>query len=240
MAETVGNAIQAAIGFLSEAFGAFFSFLAGQFLDRFKTALQSALEFFSAIVVHYPDVIGYNGKVCSAPILQGIVEFIVGVFTGDWERAWQGVQNIFKGIFDALVGIAKAPINGIIDLLNFAIDAVNVFIRGINTALGLLSTFGVNVKIPELSHIAYLWKGGILESGSAVVGERGPELLSLMNGKARVTPLTDSGGGSSTATPAAAGNVYQTLNISAVAMTPSEVARQSRNALRQVVAKART
>ena len=24
-------------------------------------------------------------------ILGGIVDFVVGVFTGDWERAWQGV-----------------------------------------------------------------------------------------------------------------------------------------------------
>ena len=104
----------------------------------------------------------------------------------------------------------------------------------------LLSAFGVNVKIPELSHIAYLAKGGILEAGSAIVGEKGPELLSLMNGKARVTPLTDSSGGHSAAeTSASAMNYNQTLNFYTQKMTPSEVARQSRNAARQMVAKTR-
>ena len=55
----------------------------------------------------------------------GLVDFIVGVFTGNWQKAWQGVQNIFKGIFDGLANIAKKPINSII-------DAINTMIKGLN------------------------------------------------------------------------------------------------------------
>ena len=33
-------------------------------------------------------------------VVQGIIDFITGVFTGDWERAWQGVKDIFGGILD--------------------------------------------------------------------------------------------------------------------------------------------
>lgn len=232
--ETVGGVIQTVVGVLSDVFSVFVTFLSGAFLTGFRGALQNALEFFSAIKDSIVQII--SGILT---YFQGIIEFIVGAFTGDWEKAWQGVQNIFKGIFEALIGIAKAPINGIIGLLNTAIDAVNAFIGGINSALGMLSSFGVNIKIPLLSHIAYLAKGGILEAGSAIVGERGPELLSLMNGKARVTPLTDNGGGSGAAAPAAVGGFNQTINISAVAMSPSEVARQTRNATRRMIAGAR-
>lgn len=32
-------------------------------------------------------------------ILRGVIDFIVGVFTGDWEMAWQGVLEILHGIF---------------------------------------------------------------------------------------------------------------------------------------------
>lgn len=35
-------------------------------------------------------------------VVQGIIDFITGVFTGDWERAWQGVKDIFGGILDAI------------------------------------------------------------------------------------------------------------------------------------------
>jgi len=50
-------------------------------------------------------------------------------------------------------------------------------------------TFGFN--IPSISKIPYLAKGGILSSGSAVVGEAGPELLTMIGNKAMVQPLTN-------------------------------------------------
>lgn len=45
--------------------------------------------------------------------LKGIVQFIVGVFTGDWEKAWTGIKNFFGGIWDSLVTIVTAPIEDI-------------------------------------------------------------------------------------------------------------------------------
>ncbi|MCF0240968.1 MAG: hypothetical protein HUJ62_11225, partial [Streptococcus gallolyticus] len=53
--------------------------------------------------------------------LGGVIDFIVGVFTFNWEKAWQGVVNIFGGVFDGLVGIVKWPLNRIIDMVNAAI-----------------------------------------------------------------------------------------------------------------------
>ena len=94
--------------------------------------------------------------------------------------------------------------------------------------------------IPYIPEIPLLAKGGILEAGSAIVGEAGPELLSLVNGKARVTPLNAAGSsdGGGTAGGGAAG-YQQTLNFYTAAMTPAEVARQTRNATRKMLAGAR-
>ena len=130
-------------------------------------------------------------------LFNGIIDFIRGIFTGDWERAWNGVQQIFSGIFGGLVAIAKVPINGVIGLLNMAIGAVNSMINGFNN-IGFdmpewLGGGSWHPNIPTISKIAYLAKGGILASGTAVVGEAGPEILTVTGGKAVVQPLTGSG-----------------------------------------------
>lgn len=49
------------------------------------------------------------GKIIGAviDIIKGIVQFITGVFTGDWNRAWEGIKGIFQGVWDGVVAIAK-------------------------------------------------------------------------------------------------------------------------------------
>ena len=107
--------------------------------------------------------------------LGGVIDFIVGVFTGDWERAWEGIKNIFKGVFEALVGIAKVPINGVIALINGMIRGI---ISGVNTAIGVLnhlkikvpnwvpkiggSTWGFTIPTMTAPQIPYLAKGTVV------------------------------------------------------------------------------
>ena len=86
---------------------------------------------FGTIIGTIADVAGGLFK-----YLGGIIDFIVGVFTGDWKRAWEGVKSIFKGIFEALVGIVKSPINLIIDF-------INAFIAGLNKVQFDLPDWGV-------------------------------------------------------------------------------------------------
>ena len=59
------------------------------------------------------------------PMFQGIIDFIGGVFTGDWERIWNGLSGIFGGIWDGMKELAKAPLNFIINMLNKVIDGLN-------------------------------------------------------------------------------------------------------------------
>lgn len=40
-------------------------------------------------------------------VLEGVIGFITGVFTGDWDKAWTGIKDIFKGIWDIIVSIAQ-------------------------------------------------------------------------------------------------------------------------------------
>lgn len=148
-------------------------------------------------------------------VLEGLIDFVEGVFSGDWEKAWNGVQKIFSSVFGGLVDIAKAPINGIISLINGAIDAINWLISQINKiGVNLPDWLGggrIGFNIPDIPNIPKLARGGVLSSGSAIVGEAGPELLTILGGgKAQVSPLTG-------AAPTAAAGV----TIGALTINPS-------------------
>ena len=158
--------------------------------------VSEAISFFGVLLSNVSQVIGGIIQVIS-----GIIQFITGVFTGNWKQAWNGIVSIFKGIFDGIVGIAKAPINGVISLVNGVISAVNGMIRGLNKISFDIpdwvpgiggSHFGLDLK--TIDKVAYLAKGGNLLSGTAIVGEAGPEILQQMGNKTRVTPLSESGG----------------------------------------------
>lgn len=116
-------------------------------------------------------------------IFNGFLDFITGVFTGNWSKAWEGVVNIFGGIFDGIVAIAKAPINGLIGL-------INGFIGGLNNIKIPKWVPGVGGKGFSIAKIPYLAEGGHMINGQAIVGEAGPELLTAKNGKTTVTPLS--------------------------------------------------
>lgn len=125
-----------------------------------------------------------NFKDSGMRIFNGLIDFISGIFTGNWSRAWQGVANIFGGIFDGIAAMAKAPINAMIGL-------INGFLGGLNRIKIPKWVPGVGGKSFNISQIPYLAKGGHLLNGQAIVGEAGPELLSSKNGKTTVTPLSD-------------------------------------------------
>nr|DAW68215.1 MAG TPA: minor tail protein [Caudoviricetes sp.] len=227
---TFGGVVQTIIQTATTIFTGLINWLTSTFLTWWQSAWSNVINYLTAFKDNVVQII--DGV---KTIFQGVIDFVTGVFTGDWERAWQGVQDIFRGIFEALEGIVKAPLNGVIFLLNKAIGFINTFISGINQVIGVINMLGAEIpKIPSIPEIAYLAKGGILEAGSAVVGENGPELLSLLNGKARVTPLS-SAGNTGSSVPAAAG-FNQTLNFYGAEMTPSQVARKTRNATRKMLA----
>ena len=109
-------------------------------------------------------------------VLTGIFDVFAGLFTGNWEQMWQGVAEIFGGIWDAIIETCKSAINIIINAINALIGGVNKIGFGDHT-----------INIPLIPMLA---DGGILTSGSAIVGEAGPEFVQVSNGQAMVQPLS--------------------------------------------------
>ncbi|HBM5902814.1 TPA: phage tail tape measure protein [Enterococcus faecium] len=155
-------------------------------------------------------------------IFNGFLDFVTGVFTGNWSKAWQGVVNIFGGIFDGIVALAKAPINGLIGLINDFIGLANK----IKVPKGVPIVGGKGIHFDK---IPYLAQGGHLINGQAIVGEAGPELLTAKNGKTTVTPLSDEEKRRGIGGKVSGGNIEQHIHIGKVdANNPSELDRMNR------------
>ena len=108
-------------------------------------------------------------------LLKGIIDFIEGVFTGDFKRAGKGLVNIFAAIGNTLINVLESLINRAKTMMNFLIG-------NINTAIGLINKLpGVNIpnipKIPDINlpRIPYLAQGAVIPPNKeflAVLGDQ--------------------------------------------------------------------
>ena len=102
-------------------------------------------------------------------VFQGLIDFITGVFTGNWQQAWEGVKGVFSNTFGALGNIIKLPINAVIGIINSAIAGINsIAIDFPDWVPGLgCQTYGFNI-----SQIPILENGGIVTSPTlSMIGE---------------------------------------------------------------------
>lgn len=106
--------------------------------------------------------------------LGGIVDFIAGVFTGDWKKAWEGIKTFFQGIGDAIAGIFTGAVNLIIDALNFMIRSINNIKVDVPSWVGKIPGIpddidSIGFNIPTIPKLA---KGGLAFGPTlAVVGD---------------------------------------------------------------------
>lgn len=118
-------------------------------------------------------------------VLQGVIDFVTGVFTGNWELAWSGVAQIFDGIVSGITGTFKGAINGIIGAINGFLGGLNGIkipdwvpvVGGKTFSMPLIPTLGIGTDN---------WPGGL-----AQVHEKGGEIIDLPRGS-RVYPHDES------------------------------------------------
>lgn len=106
-------------------------------------------------------------------VFDGLIQFITGIFTGNWSQAWEGVKQIFGNAFDALVELCKIPINAVIGLINGAIRGINSIVgKGVQIPKWLGGgTF--SLSLPEIPMLA---RGGFT-NGVSIAGEAGTEAV---------------------------------------------------------------
>lgn len=99
-------------------------------------------------------------------VLGGLMDFITGIFTGNWEQAWNGVIDIFKGIFNLIPSLIESVINGAIDLINGILKGINTVSQYVGLEIGLIP----HVTLPRF------FAGGFTD-GISIAGEEAMEAV---------------------------------------------------------------
>ncbi len=124
----------------------------------FSSVLGSALQSIAAIVQNVMQ------------IFQGLIDFITGVFTGNWSQAWNGIKSIFSGAVGGLGEIIKAPLRAVVSAVNTVIGGLNKlkvpdWVPGIG---------GKGINIPQIPGFV---NGTVRTPDTFIAGENGPELI---------------------------------------------------------------
>jgi phage-related minor tail protein len=160
--------------------------------DILKPLLDTWLAAFNLVFPTIKDIVSNTIKAITGIVsgllktLEGIIIFLTGVFTGNWQKAWEGVVKIFEGVFKTMSATIKGVLNELIILVNTMIRGLNKLSFSFPSWIPGMGGKSFSLNIPEIPKLA---KGGnILDDGAVMVGENGPEVLSGVKG-ARVTPL---------------------------------------------------
>ena len=151
--------------------------LIGGIIQFLSPIISAILELVAGAIDTWGDMVG-----SFVDVLGGIIDFIAGVFTGDWERVWNGLKEIFTGIWDGMKAVAKGAVNILIDIVNGIIKGLNKIHLPNWEILGSLAGKGINIPL-----IPRLEKGGVLTSPTiAMMGEyagayHNPEIVTPQN-----------------------------------------------------------
>lgn len=160
---TFAPMIVSAIGTIGTALSGLFTFLAANPVVIVIAAIVAAVIALTVLIVRNIDTI--------KAALKSLGQFIVNLF----RSIGQAIVNFFTGIVNMIRNFVNALVNMLKSLFSFG--------AGVAASFGGGGIGG--------SHIRGMASGGIISSGSAIVGENGAELLTMVGNKAQITPLTN-------------------------------------------------
>lgn len=204
----VGGALSVVAGFVANLLAGLANIAA-----QIMTALAPAFNFLSEIIgTAVVSAVQTFSNICNdiMTILNGVIDFITGVFTGNWGQAWEGVKQIFSGIVSGLDDIFKAPIRAIVAMINKVITGIN----GVQIPDWVPGVGGQKLNIPTIPEFA---KGTNNTPDTFIAGEKGPELITGAAGRrvftAGQTSEIFSNATTGASTGAAGGGVNLTINV---------------------------
>lgn len=87
---------------------------------------------------------------------KGLIDFIVGIFTGDWNKAWEGIKTFFTGIWNAIKGVVSTVWNAIKGIIE---TVINVIKGIITTVFNAIKTVISNIFNGIKNTVSNIWNG---------------------------------------------------------------------------------
>ncbi len=173
-------------GFLEPLYNTFIKRIMVGVMGVLKSLWDMILDVFGIIV----DVI--RGAIRS---VQGLLDFITGIFTGDMEKAIKGLAEFIEGLVIMIWGVIKGTLNIIIDALNTVwsalygvlksiVDGIGDFVSLIGDVVGQDWGFSMPDEVPRIPRLA---QGGLVRAPTiAIVGDNknartDPEVISPLS-----------------------------------------------------------
>lgn len=111
----------------------FCNFIAPIFIDAFSILSQLLQSIFDAII--------------------GVLDIFIGIFTGDWDRVWNGVKQVFVSIWNFLVSTFNTIVSRLASIVSSMVQSITTFfgnllsniIRIISSILASITTWAVNM-----------------------------------------------------------------------------------------------
>lgn len=123
--------------------------------EKFFPVIAPAIELLGNVAISTIELIikaiGYI-----ADTLSGIIDFIVGVFTGDWELAWKGIREIFQGAWNIIKTVITTVWEAIKEIIKGGVEFVK---NAISTAWEGVKTLTGTVWNGIKTSIGNIWEG---------------------------------------------------------------------------------
>lgn len=172
----LGTAVGAIVDGIRDTFLSFLTWLDEKTNGQFHGIIETIKNFFTTTFNSIKDTL-QNVIEAVQQIFTGLTQFISGVFTQDWDLAWEGIQNIFKGIWNGIVSALEGAVNLIIKGINWLITQLNKVSFNVPDWVPIIggNKFGFNIpKINEVT-IPRLAQGAVIPPNQefmAVLGDQ--------------------------------------------------------------------
>lgn len=127
IAGILSETLQPVFDLLTDALSPLFELLS-MLLNAILPALTPVVEILADV---FSNVLGLAIKGISGAIesltgiFNGLIDFIDGVFSGNWDKAWNGILEIFKNVLNLIPNAVEFIINGAIGMINGLFDGIN-------------------------------------------------------------------------------------------------------------------
>ena len=130
-------------------------------------------------------------------IFSGLIKFVTGIFTRDWDYAWSGVVQLFGGIFANIANQVKTPFNLALTYIESFINKIIDGWNGLKKQLNKLSfdipdwlgggKFGLDLAMSQKITLPRFADGGYPTTGQMfIANEAGPELVGTIGNRSAV------------------------------------------------------